>query len=106
LWRFLQFFLLQQVSHFLFLDHFQIYIPWCHEKLNGKPLFSKIDKMKICWGGPLGESVYSDWGSRGSMWVRGLTSSLLRDGWDDEVVPSSIDADVAVWYRCDGSCTP
>ena len=24
LWRFLQFFLLQQVSYFLFLDHFQI----------------------------------------------------------------------------------
>ena len=23
----------------------------CHEKLNGKPLFSKIDKMKICRGG-------------------------------------------------------
>ena len=79
LWRFLQFLVLQQVSHFLFSDHFQLYIPWCHEKIIGKPLFSKIDKMKICWGGRWAKASTPTEGPGGVCELEASRQVFLRD---------------------------
>jgi hypothetical protein len=70
----------------------------CIEKLNGKPLFSTIDKMKICWCGHWAKASTPTGGPEGvcELEASRQCQAFLRDVGTMMAVPSSIDADVAV----------
>ena len=64
--------------------------------LNGKPLFSTIDKMKICWCGRWAKASTPTGGPEGVCELEASRQAFLKDVGTTMVVPSSIDADVAV----------
>jgi hypothetical protein len=52
--------------------------------------------MKICRGGRWAKASTPTGGPEGVCELEASRQAFLRDVWNDEVVPSSIDADVAV----------
>ena len=58
--------------------------------------FLKNDKMKICWGGRWAKASTPTGGPEGVCELEASCQAFLRDVGTIVVVPSSIDADVAV----------